>query len=109
MRQVFTNIIENAIKYNVNGGKVYVAIDEDEHNLIVKVRDTGIGIKKEDIDKIFDRFYRADKSRKREIGGAGLGLSICKWIIESHGGYIKVESEYGSGSTFSIFLPKIAD
>jgi len=109
LRQVFTNIIENAIKYNVNGGKVYVAIEEDEHNFIVKVRDTGIGIKKEDIDKIFDRFYRADKSRKREIGGAGLGLSICKWIIESHGGYIKVESEYGSGSTFSIFLPKIAD
>ncbi|MCX7769532.1 MAG: ATP-binding protein [Proteobacteria bacterium] len=107
LRQVFTNIIENAIKYNVNNGKVFVSIEEDEHNYIVKVKDTGIGIRKEDIGKIFDRFYRADKSRKREIGGAGLGLSICKWIIESHGGYIKVESEYGKGSTFSIYLPKL--
>ncbi len=108
LRQVFTNIIENAIKYNREGGEVFVTIDEDEHNVIVRVKDTGIGIKKEDLDKIFDRFYRADKSRKREIGGAGLGLSICKWIIESHGGYIKVESEYGKGSTFSIFLPKLS-
>lgn len=109
LRQVFTNIIENAIKYNVDGGKVFVSIEEDEHNYIVRVKDTGIGIKKEDIDKIFDRFYRADKSRKREVGGAGLGLSICKWIIESHGGYIKVESEYGKGSVFSIFLPKLSN
>lgn len=107
LRQVFTNIIENAIKYNVSNGKVFVSIKEEEHNYIVQVKDTGIGIKKEDIDKIFDRFYRADKSRKREVGGAGLGLSICKWIIESHGGYIKVDSEYGIGSTFSIFLPKL--
>lgn len=109
LRQVFTNIIENAIKYNVDGGKVFVSIEEDEHNYIVRVKDTGIGIKKEDINKIFDRFYRADKSRKREVGGAGLGLSICKWIIESHGGYIKVESEYGKGSVFSIFLPKLSN
>jgi heavy metal sensor kinase len=109
LRQVFTNIIENAIKYNVNNGKVFVSIEEDEHNFIVKVKDTGIGIKKEDLDRIFDRFYRADKSRKREIGGAGLGLSICKWIIESHGGYIKVESEFGKGSTFSVYLPKLVN
>lgn len=107
LRQVFTNIIENAIKYNKEGGKVFVSIGEDEHNVIVKVEDTGIGIKKEDMNRIFDRFYRADKSRKRDVGGAGLGLSICKWIIESHGGYIKVESEYGKGSIFSIYLPKL--
>lgn len=106
LRQVFTNIIENAIKYNVKGGQVVVSLEQSESEVIIKVADTGIGIKNEDLNRIFDRFYRSDKSRKREAGGAGLGLSICKWIIESHGGNIKVNSEYGKGSTFIISLPK---
>jgi heavy metal sensor kinase len=106
VRQVFVNIIENAIKYNVQGGSVNVSLHELEKGIVVEVRDTGIGIRKEDSGKIFDRFYRADKSRKREIGGAGLGLSICKWIIEGHGGHIVVDSQFGKGSIFKIWLPK---
>ncbi len=106
LRQVFTNIIVNAIKYNVVGGMVVITVKDLPKGVMVTVEDTGIGIKKEEIPKIFDRFYRSDKSRKREEGGAGLGLSICKSIIEAHDGYIDVESEYGKGSKFSIWLPK---
>ncbi len=125
LRQVFTNIIVNAIKYNVVGGMVVITVKDlpkgvmvtvedtgyekmDNKNLfaVVIVEDSGIGIPADKIEKIFDRFYRSDKSRKREEGGAGLGLSICKSIIEAHDGYIDVESEYGKGSKFSIWLPK---
>jgi len=106
LRQVFTNLIVNAIKYNVEGGKVVIKIENSPNGVLVVVEDTGIGIKPEEINKIFDRFYRSDKSRKREVGGAGLGLSICKSIIEAHGGYIDVESEFGKGSKFSVWLPK---
>jgi len=106
LRQVFTNLIVNAIKYNVEGGKVVIKTENSPNGVLVVVEDTGIGIKPEEINKIFDRFYRSDKSRKREVGGAGLGLSICKSIIEAHGGYIDVESEFGKGSKFSVWLPK---
>lgn len=106
LRQVFTNLIVNAIKYNVSGGKVIINIVNSTKGVSVVVEDTGIGIKEEEIKKIFDRFYRADKSRKRETGSAGLGLSICKSIIEAHGGYIDVESQFGKGSKFIVWLPK---
>lgn len=106
LRQVFTNLIVNAIKYNVDNGKVIVTLEELKNGVLVVIEDTGIGIKKEELPKIFDRFYRSDKSRKREDGGAGLGLNICKSIIEAHGGYIDVESEVGVGSKFSVWLPK---
>lgn len=105
LRQVFTNLIENAIKYNKENGKVFVYTRREKEGLAIFVEDTGIGIKEEDIPHIFDRFFRADKSRKREIGGAGLGLSICKWIIEGHNGYITVNSVYGEGTTFKVWLP----
>lgn len=109
LRQVFTNLIVNAIKYNIDGGKVIVKVIDSPNGVLTVVEDTGIGIKKEEISKIFDRFYRSDKSRTRSEGGAGLGLSICKSIIEAHGGYIDVESEYGKGSKFSVWLPKISN
>ncbi len=105
LRQVFTNLIDNAIKYNKENGKVSVYTRRENNGLCIYVEDTGIGIKEEDIPHIFDRFFRADKSRKREIGGAGLGLSICKWIIEGHNGYISVDSHYGIGTTFKVWLP----
>ncbi|MCX7990662.1 MAG: HAMP domain-containing histidine kinase [Proteobacteria bacterium] len=105
LRQVFTNLIENAIKYNKDQGKVFVYTKRENEGLSIYVEDTGIGIKEEDIPHIFDRFFRADKSRKREIGGAGLGLSICKWIIEGHNGYINVSSRFGEGTTFKVWLP----
>lgn len=106
IRQVITNLIVNAIKYNVEGGKVFVELKNFPNGVLITVTDTGIGIKQEELSKIFDRFFRSDKSRKREEGGTGLGLSICKSIVEAHGGYIDVESEYGKGSKFSVWLPK---
>ncbi|GAB4431081.1 MAG: ATP-binding protein [bacterium] len=109
LRQVFTNLIVNAIKYNVEGGKVVVKVVDSPNGVLTVVEDTGIGIKREEIPKIFDRFYRSDKSRTRSEGGAGLGLSICKSIVEAHGGYIDVESEFGRGSKFSVWIPKISD
>lgn len=105
LRQVFTNLIENAIKYNKENGRVIVSAKSEKEGIAIFIEDTGIGIKEEDLPRIFDRFFRADKSRNREIGGAGLGLSICKWIIEGHNGYILVTSKYGEGTTFKVWLP----
>jgi len=106
LRQVFINLIDNAIKYNKEGGTVSVSSKSESNGISIFIEDTGIGIKEEDLPHIFDRFFRADRSRKREIGGAGLGLSICKWIIEAHNGYISVSSSYGQGTTFKVWLPE---
>lgn len=98
------NLIENAIKYNKQDGKVKVWSYKDNNNDIIVIEDTGIGIPKESIPLIFERFYRVDKSRSRNIGGTGLGLSIVKHIIEAHRGKVWVESQYGVGSKFYIRL-----
>lgn len=100
------NLIENAIKYNKQEGLVRVYNKGESNNVIIVVEDTGIGIPKESIPLVFERFYRVDKSRSRNIGGTGLGLSIVKHIIEAHKGKVWVESVYGSGSRFYINLPK---
>ncbi len=100
------NLVENAIKYNKQNGKVNVsAYSKDGYSYIV-VEDTGIGIPKEALPLIFERFYRVDKSRSRNIGGTGLGLSIVKHITESHNGKVSVESEFGKGSKFIVKIPK---
>lgn len=99
------NITDNAIKYTPYGGKVELFLEKDLNNAIVTVADTGIGIEKGEIGKIFDRFYRVDKARSRETGGTGLGLSIALSAVEMHGGHIDVESEEGKGSVFRIYLP----
>ncbi len=78
--ELFVNIIDNAIKYNVPGGRIDVAFRKEEDFLVTEIRDTGIGIPKEDLEKVFDRFYRVDKSRSKEAGGMGLGLSIARWV-----------------------------
>jgi len=103
--RLFWNIIDNAIKYNKKNGSVVITLERKENNAVVCIRDTGIGIPEEEIPRIFDRFYRVDKSRSRELGGSGLGLSICKWIVELHKGEIKVESQLSIGSKFTVFLP----
>lgn len=103
LRQVFINIIGNAVKYTSEGGSVAVAVQQDNKGASVTVRDTGIGIRAEDIPFIFDRFYRAEASRSST--GFGLGLSIAKSIIEAHGGTIAATSELGRGSCFTITLP----
>ncbi|MFQ5586121.1 MAG: sensor histidine kinase [Thermodesulfobacteriota bacterium] len=103
--QVVFNLIDNAIKYTQKGGRVTISLETDTDCAVMRVSDTGVGIGQEDIPYLFDRFYRVDKARTREAGGAGLGLSICKEIVDAHGGRIEVESEPGVGSTFTVYLP----
>ncbi len=99
------NLVDNAIKYNKEGGKVEVKAKRENQYVQLQVQDTGIGIPKEHIPFIFERFYRVDPSRSRNLGGTGLGLSIVKHIALSHGGKIEVQSKEGVGSIFSVFLP----
>ena len=104
--QVFLNLIDNAIKYNKDGGFVKISAKEKDNFIEVSVSDSGIGIPSEDLPRIFERFYRVDKARSRELGGTGLGLSIAKHLIQSHKGQITVQSELGQGTTFVFTLPK---
>jgi len=121
LRELFINLIENGIKYTEEGGSIHIILQKEypppvtgepdwverEKGQFVKiiVSDTGIGIAKEDQERIFNRFFRVDKARSREQGGSGLGLSICKWIVEAHQGEIGVESELAKGSSFIVRLP----
>ncbi len=105
LQQVLINLTDNAIKCNRQNGKVTVYARQDAKKLVIRVVDTGIGIHKVDIDRIFDRFFRVDKSRSRVTGGTGLGLSIVKDLIVAHGGTISVESTVDVGTTFIIVLP----
>ena len=105
MVMILTNLVENAVKYNREHGKVTVTLDSDGKSFTVAVTDTGIGIPKEAQAKIFDRFFRVDPSRSREIGGTGLGLSIVRSAVLLHRGTIRVESEEGAGSTFTVSIP----
>jgi PAS domain S-box-containing protein len=104
--QVFLNLLDNAIKYSDPGDRVDVEIEEDDSTLTVRIRDTGVGIPKEDLNQLFERFYRVDKDRSRATGGSGLGLAISRQIVEMHGGSISVESEVDVGSVFEVRLPK---
>lgn len=105
MTQVIDNIINNAIKYSPDGGKITVSMKTTDTQMILSISDEGLGIPKKDLPKIFDRFYRVDKARSRAQGGSGLGLAIAKEIIKQHNGFIWAKSEYGKGSTFTIVLP----
>ena len=102
---VISNIITNAIKYNVDNGWVRITLNADGKFFYIKVADSGIGIPDDAKDKVFDRFYRVDKARSRDTGGTGLGLAIARNIIFAHGGNIKLYSEFGNGTTFTIKLP----
>lgn len=104
--QVILNLLDNAIKYNVEGGKIIVSVSDKENFIEVSITDTGIGIPEKDLPRIFERFYRVDKARSRELGGTGLGLSIVKHIVQAHEGEVFVKSKLGKGSTFSFTLPK---
>ena len=104
--EVFDNLLANAIKFSPDGGTITIRIKEQQNKLRVEVSDTGIGIPREKLNRVFDRFYQVDGSTRRRFGGAGLGLAIVKRIVESHGGEVGVESKLGEGSTFHFTLPK---
>ncbi len=104
LKQLLLNLITNALKFTPHGGQVTMSLYRHHNHAIIEVSDTGIGIKPEDVEHIFERFYQADTARVH-MGGAGLGLSIAKWIAEVHGGKIEVVSEVSSGTTFTVWLP----
>jgi signal transduction histidine kinase len=105
LQQLFTNLIDNAVKFTPERGSVRIRVEQNKDYVQVKVEDTGIGIRKEEQDNIFKRFYRVDKSRSKETGGVGLGLSIAEWIVRAHNGKIEVKSKLNQGSTFTVYLP----
>lgn len=105
LQQALFNLIDNAIKYTEPGGSVTVQVSLEEDLVLIAVKDTGYGIPKEDLPRLFERFYRVDKARSRGTGGTGLGLSIVERIAQLHGGWVLVESVEGEGSTFTLVLP----
>jgi two-component system, OmpR family, phosphate regulon sensor histidine kinase PhoR len=105
LKQVFINLIQNAVKYTEQG-KVELSITEEKKHALITIKDTGIGIPEQDINRIFERFYRVDKARSKAVGGTGLGLAIVKHIIEAHGSKIEVKSKINEGSEFSFRLKK---
>jgi heavy metal sensor kinase len=107
LRQLILNLVENGIKYTPSGGDVELRVRGGNENKVVTIEvfDTGVGIAQEDLERIFERFFRVDKARSRETGGTGLGLNICRFIVKAHQGQIWVESELGKGSTFTVTLP----
>ena len=105
MWELLSNLLDNAIKYNKEDGSVKIDMFRDTNNVILSVEDTGIGIDNKDLDRVFERFYRVDKSRSKKSGGTGLGLSIVKHIIKNHDGNLKVESELGKGTKITAYLP----
>ena len=109
LQRLFTNLIDNAIKFTPSGGHLDLSLKKDGRCARVSIRDTGIGIPQEESERIFERFYRVDKSRARESGGTGLGLSICQWIARAHHGKIEVKSELGKGAEFIVSLPLVSD
>ncbi|MBR3156911.1 hypothetical protein IKF20_00555 [Candidatus Saccharibacteria bacterium] len=108
MREILDNLVENAIKYTPEGGSIYINVRGDGDRALINVTDTGIGISSEDIGHIFQKFYRADNSDTREIGGTGLGLYLVKQRVEAMGGKVWAESAFGEGSTFFVSLPRIS-
>jgi two-component system phosphate regulon sensor histidine kinase PhoR len=109
MEEVFVNLLSNAIKYTPERGKVWITVGEDHGFVKATVSDTGIGMKQEDLPRIFDKFYRVKSTETRQIVGTGLGLSIVKSIVDAHLGSISVKSEAGKGTTFTLFFPKEVD
>jgi signal transduction histidine kinase len=105
LRELLTILLDNAIKYSGEGAHVRVRVSRSDGKAVATVSDTGRGIPPEALPRVFDRFYRVDKARSREMGGTGLGLAIAKWIADAHGGSIRIDSSPGRGTTVTIELP----
>jgi len=106
IEQVFANLIDNSVKYTKESGRIEISLYEEDQTIRVAVQDNGIGIPKEHRDRVFERFYRVDKARSRELGGTGLGLSIVKHIVLAHNGKISIESEPNRGTKVTVTFPK---
>jgi len=106
LRRLVINLLDNAIRYTQSGGKVSTTLEADPARVLIRISDTGVGIPPEAAPHVFDRFYRADKSRSRQDGGFGLGLAIVKWIAESHNGSVELTRNPGPGTTFTVTLPR---
>ena len=107
LEEVLHNLLDNAVKFSPDNGQIRLRGARRDSNVVVSVADNGIGISKEHLPRIFERFYRADKARSRELGGTGLGLAIVKHIAQLHGGWVEAESELGRGTTIRVVLPEI--
>ena len=109
LEQALVNLIMNAVKYSDDGSEVLVSAErmtlKDRTKIVISVQDFGVGIEKEHLPRLFERFYRSDKARSRKLGGTGLGLAIVKHIVQAHNGDVVVESEAGNGTTVSMYLP----
>jgi two-component system sensor histidine kinase VicK len=105
LEQVLTNVVSNSIKYTPEGGRIRIQARRDQDEVVISVEDNGIGIPEKDLERIFDRFYRVDKARSREMGGTGLGLAIAQEIMEAHRGKISIASKLGVGTTVTLRLP----
>ena len=106
IEQVFVNLIDNAVKYTNDGGRIEICLVQKKGEVVVTVEDDGFGIPREDLDRVFERFYRVDKARSRQLGGTGLGLGIAKHIVLAHKGQIRIESEVNRGTKVFVTLPK---
>jgi two-component system, OmpR family, phosphate regulon sensor histidine kinase PhoR len=107
LREIFDNLLDNAVKYSSKHGEIHLGAQRRQSEIVLSVSDDGVGIGQEDLPRIFERFYRADKARGRELGGTGLGLSIVKHIAQLHGGRVEAESELGRGTTIRVILPLV--
>jgi signal transduction histidine kinase len=105
MEQVLTNLMDNAIKYSPQGGRIAISGKKMDHQVKVTLKDDGLGIPPEELEHLFEKFYRVEKGHSRQIPGTGLGLYICKSIVEAHGGKMEASSQVGKGSEFSFILP----
>ena len=104
--QILSNLVENAVKYNVPGGSVHIATVSDGDGIVLTVADTGVGIPENELDRVFDRFYRVDKARSRAAGGTGLGLAIVRDTVRTYGGTISVRPGETAGAVFTVVLPR---
>ena len=109
LSELVMNLLDNAVKYNRENGQVEVSLSKDDDRVVLTVSDTGIGIPEDKQERIFERFYRAEESRNKATGGSGLGLSICKHIVENHKGTLQISSKQGEGTTFIITLPAMSE
>ena len=109
LREIFDNLLDNAVKYSSKHGEIHLGAQRRGSEIVLSVSDDGVGIGQEDLPRIFERFYRADKARSGELGGTGLGLSIVKHIAQLHGGRVEAESELGRGTRIRVILPVVTE